>query len=229
MKKFSVSVIILLVITMFSTSCTNSANSDLSPKASSNLVADKETVNKLINALDATIIEGKKLKTVKNTISEEYLRDMFLVQLSKEGIEATSATPQNYSKTYLSYIQSMPSSDTFTNVEDFVAHLRGMQKQCNSVLTSDLEIQDFLDKSEFMIQFTTYLKNNQSSFGVYGNKCDGWWGCWGKCAAGIVGGVLTGGLGGAAVGSVVPVLGTAWGAAIGVVGGGLTGAAASCG
>lgn len=55
-----------------------------------------------------------------------------------------------------------------------------------------------------------------------------WWTSWGKCAAGTVGGILTGGLGGAGIGSAVPVIGTGVGAVVGAIGGGLTGAAAAC-
>lgn len=56
----------------------------------------------------------------------------------------------------------------------------------------------------------------------------GWWGDWGKCAAGIAGGAGTEGLAGAGVGSAVPGIGTATGAAVGGVAGALTGAAAAC-
>ena len=52
-------------------------------------------------------------------------------------------------------------------------------------------------------------------------------GSW-QCAAGIVGGAIVGGLGGAAAGSVVPWLGTIAGGIWGIVGGGLSGAAATC-
>lgn len=56
----------------------------------------------------------------------------------------------------------------------------------------------------------------------------GWWDSWGKCAAGVVGGAITGGLGGAAGASVIPGVGTAVGGSIGAIGGGLMGAAAAC-
>ena len=52
-----------------------------------------------------------------------------------------------------------------------------------------------------------------------------WWRAWGKCAAAVSGGGITGALGGAAAGSVVPALGTSIG---GAVGGALSGAAAGC-
>jgi len=67
---------------------------------------------------------------------------------------------------------------------------------------------------------------------------ESWWDEWGKCAAGVVGGAgsvgLGGFLGGAGVGTVtLPIIGTISGALVGGIGGaifgGLAGAAASCG
>lgn len=66
---------------------------------------------------------------------------------------------------------------------------------------------------------------------------ENWWNRWGRCAAAIAGGAISGAgggiLGGAAVGTVVlPVVGTVSGAVVGGIvlgiGGGLTGAAAGC-
>ncbi len=54
------------------------------------------------------------------------------------------------------------------------------------------------------------------------------WPKWLRCAAGIVGGALLGGLEGASAGSVVPVIGTVGGGIIGIIGGGLVGGAAAC-
>jgi len=80
--------------------------------------------------------------------------------------------------------------------------------------------------------------SNGRSTGCDDNQCtdeeqiseesESWWDDWGKCAAGTIGGVLTGGLGGAAIGSAVPVVGTITGGVVGAIGGGLTGAAAAC-
>lgn len=85
-----------------------------------------------------------------------------------------------------------------------------------------------------------FIDNNQDLFRkqVTGVKSGGWWQSWGKCAASIVGGAVTGattlGLAGAAVGTVaLPIVGTVGGGVVGVIGGaiggGLTGAVAGCG
>ncbi|WP_206367940.1 hypothetical protein [Sphingobacterium chungjuense] len=87
------------------------------------------------------------------------------------------------------------------------------------------------------------VKSNISNISLAGkgslreNMTASWWDDWGKCAASIAGGAVTGattlGLAGAAVGTVaMPVVGTvsagAVGAIAGGVGGALTGAAAGC-
>jgi hypothetical protein len=61
-----------------------------------------------------------------------------------------------------------------------------------------------------------------------GVASNGWWESWGRCAAGVAGGALVGGLGGGAAGSVIPGIGTTAGLILGTIGGGLSGAAASC-
>lgn len=72
---------------------------------------------------------------------------------------------------------------------------------------------------------------------VEADDCSGWWDCWGRCAAGIVGGAGLGALGGAAVAGggctvVLPIVGTVAcgtvGAVAGGVFGGLAGASQSC-
>ena len=49
-----------------------------------------------------------------------------------------------------------------------------------------------------------------------------------KCALGVSGSAVGGGLGGAAAGSVIPVIGTFWGGVAGIIGGALVGAATFC-
>ncbi|MDE0471331.1 MAG: hypothetical protein OXH57_05270 [Ekhidna sp.] len=71
-----------------------------------------------------------------------------------------------------------------------------------------------------------FIGDNLDLFGLANIKGreGSWWGTWGKCIAGIVGGAgslgLTGLLGGSAIGTVsLPVIGTASGALVGGVGG----------
>ncbi|MFL5901593.1 MAG: hypothetical protein ACJ75S_10405, partial [Solirubrobacterales bacterium] len=76
--------------------------------------------------------------------------------------------------------------------------------------------------------FGAALANRQLRFDemvpTTGETYDSWW----KCAAGVAGGAILGGLTGAAAGSVLPGLGTTAGGIIGAIGGGLAGAGSSC-
>jgi hypothetical protein len=72
---------------------------------------------------------------------------------------------------------------------------------------------------------------------VEADDCSGWWDCWGRCAAGRVGGAGLGALGGAAVAGrgctvVLPIVGTITCGTVGTVAGGLfgglAGASQSC-
>ncbi|GAB4131709.1 MAG: hypothetical protein OHK0045_09520 [Raineya sp.] len=193
------------------------------------LEPDRAMIQNLINAFDGTLREGVELKAAKVVIDETRLQQIFLNHLSDLGVTVESATPQNYSNQYFNYIQNIALCANFNSSEDFIAHLQNLQEiSKNSTELNFSEIQNILDKSEFMIRLVEWIKNNQDLFEQSSQKCSGWWSCWGKCVAGIAGGAITGGLGGAAAGSIVPVLGTGWGAALGAVGGGLTGAATFC-
>ena len=70
------------------------------------------------------------------------------------------------------------------------------------------------------------LKFGLQSATAHGEEdgCGGWWFCWGKCAAGIIGGAGTGAL----VGCGVATIGCGAGAVIGGIFGALVGAVASC-
>jgi len=214
----------ILLIVLLASSCQNSGS--LSERQDK-ITANEVIVSKLINSFDATLKQAKELKNAKISISEDRLKEMFLSHLVNQGLVTLPNTPIAYSNVYLSYVTNIASANNFTSADDFINYLQNLQIQAVSVLSNKSELQDFLDKSEFMVQLIIWMENNQELFG-YEKKCSGWWSCWGKCVAGIAGGAITGGLGGAAVGSVVPVLGTGWGAALGAIGGGLTGAATFC-
>lgn len=117
-----------------------------------------------------------------------------------------------------------------------------LNSKFNSFTGSDLSEND----KTFLLTYVTLYKtslnfvyNNQDLFitNSANGRVLGWWEDWGKCAASIAGGAITGattlGLAGAAVGTFVfPVVGTVSAGAVGAIGGGiggaLTGAAAGC-
>lgn len=109
--------------------------------------------------------------------------------------------------------------------------LSGMSRDEKAALLTQITLNE---------RFVRYLQQKESIYRSSGEddddedeECKGWWSCWGKCAAGIVGGAGTGaltfGFTGAAAGTVTaPVVGTISLAVVGAVAGGLAGAAASC-
>lgn len=113
------------------------------------------------------------------------------------------------------------------------------------VLAADGHVKETLpatavDSQGELITFRYELRDDRtvevSKLGASGITTYGWWSDWGKCAAGIGGGAITGAgsLGTAAAG--VGLAGGPWGAGAGAIGGGivggvggaLTGAAAAC-
>lgn len=228
MKKV-VLITLFLPILLISQSCKNLSKDVSVSEDPYSFNFDRALINNLITAFDKTIKEGYELKSAKSVIDEERLKQIFLNHLSNLGIATIPAVPQNYSNQYFTLVQNIALASNFSNEEDFITHLKLLQETViHSTLLNNLEIQDILNKSEFMIQLIEWLKNNQELFQQDIKKCTGWWSCWGKCVAGIAGGAITGGLGGAAAGSVIPILGTGWGGLLGAIGGGLTGAATFC-
>lgn len=113
---------------------------------------DKAIVQNLINAFDGTLREGAELKAAKVAIDETKLQQIFLNHLSNLGITTTPTSPQNYSNQYFNYIQNIALAGNFNSFEDFIAHLQNLQEiSVNSTDLSVSEIQDILNKSEFMI------------------------------------------------------------------------------
>jgi hypothetical protein len=137
----------------------------------------------------------------------------------------------------------LASISSFDNAPDFKSYL---EKQFESIATSNRSIED----KDFLLTYIVSYKatlgflevnrdliEDESSSNGRLEKKSSWWDDWGKCAAGIVGGAgsvgLGGFLGGAAVGTVtLPVVGTVSGAVVGGIGGaifgGLAGAASAC-
>lgn len=108
---------------------------------------------------------------------------------------------------------------------------------------------DFISMKETIMYLSvsnSYLETNYitSHSGKGAQRCNSWWSSWGKCATGIIGGWITGAIGGcaglggvgAAAGAIVgpegvpigAVAGCVVGGIVGEIGGALVGAATSC-
>lgn len=187
------------------------------------------------------------LKSSRSNFSDKAIVTNVAEKYFGEESPALSAFLENYTNAS----ESNGRTAHYTDMSDF-------QKQATTEIVDAIddfsslnEFQDFLDvkfesyvnmdlaedEKNFIVLYIlayqsslNFVDHNQDLFQVSSNdgRVQGWWDDWGKCAAGTIGGVLTGGLAGAGVGSVVPIIGTTAGGIVGAIGGGLTGAAASC-
>lgn len=136
-------------------------------------------------------------------------------------------------------------SSISANEDQYLSRLRVLKREVQASEISPREKSALLTQITLNEEFVRYLQHKEATFKSLGDdddddeeeECKGWWSCWGKCVAGIVGGAGTGaltfGFAGAAAGTItVPVVGTislgVVGAVAGGVAGGLGGAAASC-
>lgn len=135
-------------------------------------------------------------------------------------------------------------SSTAVNESQYLKRLLSLKQEILAAGLSARETSALLTQITLNERFVYYLQQKHADFRPSSEddededeECSGWWSCWGKCAAGIVGGAGTGaltfGFAGAAIGTVtVPVVGTvsmaAVGAVAGGIAGGLAGAATSC-
>ena len=170
---------------------------------------------------------------------DSYNKTIILQQLKlKEKVKACTIPDSIWNK--LSSEQQIIIRNIFdsltnsSNLDNFTNYL---EKQYSDI-PNDNKLTN--NEKDFMLSYLTgyiasinFIENNidlvKSSTQFIGFKNTlNWWSSWGKCAAGIVGGAIIGGLTGAAAASVIPGLGTTAGCIIGGIGGGLSGAAAAC-
>lgn len=136
-------------------------------------------------------------------------------------------------------------SSISANESQYLSKLSLLKREVQVSGISPIEKSALLTQITLNERFVRYLQQKDAAYKASGEdddedddeECSGWWSCWGKCAAGILGGAGTGaltfGFTGAAAGTVTaPVVGTislgVVGAVAGGVAGGLAGAAASC-
>lgn len=234
---------IVFFFTLFISSCSEDENTiENSP-----ITANIESINKIINGFDNTLKFSQKQNTTDYTI----LNDYFLQSLNESGLDVFESTTNisaknsnnnTFSDEYNSFAAEIAEANTFITQNDYLSHLNQLK---NNVLSSTITVeekQQLIDKIAFMNAFVDWMgtlesqNTNKSSF-LAKSDCDGWWDCWGRCAAGTIGGAGLGALGGAALGGggctvVLPVIGTVAcgtvGAVVGGVSGVLAGAASSC-
>ncbi|MGJ8683393.1 MAG: hypothetical protein ACSHWW_02135 [Nonlabens sp.] len=219
--------------------------------------SSNDNISNILSSLDFAV----QAKIENNNLSDEELSTMFINHLQSINglVVEVDSSPTN--------IESMELSDDYWLAASLIHDVSGYStsddyKNALNLLSSDLSNYD-LTASEltttqgnisFMLAFVDYMESlslQETAIISKSGDCDGWWSCWGKCAAGTIGGALTGGVAGcAALGGIGAAIGAAvtiWagpgaaggagvgaaagcivGGAVGSIGGGLAGAAASC-
>jgi hypothetical protein len=245
--KLFYSISLLLII-----SCSDSEISE--SRVEDRYVALEKLLTSDYNALAAGLRNKKtdfSNKQSVTTIAFEQYRESsdsyraFIVNYERASNVSTTRT---FSYAVLSTIQEtkikeiVASANIYTSSAEFKSYL---DNQFEKIFKSSIDNTDKDFLLTYIISYKTtltFLENNSdlilsSQAGGRTEKKESWWNSWGKCAAGIVGGAgsvgLGGFLGGAAVGTVtLPVVGTVSGAVVGGVGGaifgGLAGAASAC-
>ncbi|MFC4874569.1 hypothetical protein [Negadavirga shengliensis] len=229
---------------------------DLALESSDGLVDNSENIQKMIQSFDKTLaalLEGE------TELSEEDLGDIFLKEARDAGLEIVSYKDHHpnartssdgivYSDAFYDYSRLIAQPTSYNSSGGYSVSLSNAITEVRYSNMPLYERQILVDNMMFMDSFVNWM--NYANYTYTGGGytvimgCDGWWSCWGRCAAGTMGSALTGaivgcGVGaavGGAVGTVVPGVGTATGVivgcaaagVIGLVGGGMEGAAKYC-
>lgn len=151
-------------------------------------------------------LEISKSKTASDSLYDNLSSDVLeIINLINYDLQASS-TPEEFNL-YLDELQEEVKHYAIeTSEKEFLLHY----------------INTYSTSVEFMQNNIDVLINEENQ------KASSWWDSWGKCASGIVGNAILGGLSGAGIGTVVPGVGTTAGAVIGAIGGGISGASSSC-
>lgn len=227
--------VVTILFTLLLFSCTQEEVIQLEEE----VTADMETIDQLVKVFDNTLDIAH---SSKKHLSEKEFSKIFSRELQNSSLSTkmgpTLAGAGGNSSQYSAIANQIDDSHLFNSKSAYVRHLRSLNTATLTSSISRQEKQDLVDRIAFMEAFVDWMEAESHTVVLSGGlKCDGWWKCWGKCAAGIVGGAGVAGLGGAFLGGagctmVVPIIGTV---ACGVVGGiagavfgGLGGAAAAC-
>ncbi|HEY9047494.1 MAG TPA: hypothetical protein VIN08_16425 [Ohtaekwangia sp.] len=246
-------ILVAILLLSFISSCNNTG--DEIQKAES-IKIDNEGIETLLSLIDYNVTKlqentsaSKSSSSPDEIIMVNYIREFerikgvnFHYSTASMASEEESTKPNTIARqVFQDKLNSCISSST--SEDEFLIKLSKLRKEVLNDQTDNIVKSKFLSKIALFEKFVNYIQE-KVAFNIThttakedDSKCKGWWPCWGKCAAGILGGAGTGaltfGLAGAAVGTVtLPVIGTVSAGAVGAIGGaitgGLTGAVSSC-
>ncbi len=233
MKKIQKNIVVA-ILSLIIFSCTNEEE-----QIDNQLVDNTENISKIINSFDRVL----KFSIIKENKNKEELSKLFIEESRNQGVPIISYKYQksqnsiiNFSEEYLQFSNRINEIDADSKEKYQLKLSQTLEKvkESNLVLS---EKQILVDNIMFLKAFSNWMETidslslEQGVFLAKGvSKCeDGWWACWGKKVANVIGEGLSGaikgcgiigGVGatiGAGVGSLAGGIGALPGAAVGAV------------
>jgi hypothetical protein len=198
----------------------------------SNQILNKSSTSindNIIMALDTSI-----KASINGVTDEELLGTIFMDNIIKNGVDTFAyddLESHEYSSEFNEVSSLIMKTETFEKSEDYQMALQSKKGELNETLVNELEIIQATALLDFQIDLINYFNDIGSQYNTGNGQTttNGWWSDWGKCAAGVIGGYLTGGaLGCGAVGGVGALVGGAATAPIGGLPGVVVGGIAGC-
>lgn len=204
--------------------------------------SNSNNIDAIISSFDFTVQSA-----IESNLSDKRLGEIFISNLQLNGVDTFTISKDvsniELSEDYWIIANQISNTNIWKSSDSYKNKLVDLKSSLDNYDLSEMEIRITNDNIDFMIAFVDYMStldyNNLTK-----SDCDGWWDCWGRCAAAIIGGAIIGAIGGcgsiggvgAAIGSfggppgvaIGAIVGCVVGGAAGLIGGALTGAAAGC-
>lgn len=221
----------------------SACNKEVRSTSNELLQINTEEIQKIIKVLDQTYNYSKNNKGNKG--DEIDIDQFFIKKMNEKGFNITTISKglkpnsKTLSKEFKTFEFLIADSTSFSSEDDYLSHLIILDESVRESNISFVEKELLINKIAFMNAFVSWLdviqeQNLTKSPMSNKRECEGWWSCWGKCTASVLGGAGTGALAGALVPAasctvIVPVIGTVACGTIGGIIGGLSGALTAAG
>lgn len=232
----------LLSMIICSISCSDDSINDTSELNTLNKSNNNNNIDAIISSIDFTIQTA-----IESNLSDDRLGEIFISNLQLSGVDtftiSNDVSDIELSEDYWIIANQIGNADIWESSDSYKNNLIDLKSNLDNYNLSEMELRITNDNIDFMIAFVDYMSSLEYN-NLAKSDCDGWWDCWGRCAAAIIGGAIIGAIGGcgsiggvgAAIGSIGgppgiaigAVVGCVVGGAAGLIGGALTGAAAGC-
>src|SRR5690606_12503726 len=154
---------------------------------------------------------------LSSSLEEKAIGERFLNEAKARGVEFIHLetymerarvvnASSNLSKEFIHYANDISNPFLHKSESDYIRRLNQVSHQVKNSSLAIAEKQVLVDNLMFMESLVGWMDGvdrKYNSPGEVNTLCSGWWSCWGRCAAGTVGGALLGGITGCSVGGGV--------------------------